>query len=403
MKHHAPPPRPLVGLDDFAALMAATAQARTRAAAAILAGRPIPEEVQPELVQALADLEEAGDRDGRAELETAEDQSVTLDIVEETTQLENDVVYLEQGREALFKHLSRRHHGFRDAIKRGLRLVAGQSPGLLLVDGDGALREPGQRFVTAVQPVWNAVALGRFAQARVRRQLVFSAGPLSGPGLTDLLTMPPHLFACAASLGRQHRHADGREGEVPLSAQKAALLEAINARLAMLLADPSWRVFAFVGSGLQFCRGVTRVARQDALAGVDPEASLDLLEHIHDVVDAVDPERVHFRVEDNGLDVSIVPTAGEEDLSQPFTPAEGLRAVDAALDLGLGQGPVLACCGGASGLALLEALIPLAGDPRCLFVADREESAHRAEALCRNTVVVSHPDLVAAILSSAAP
>lgn len=401
MKHHALSPRELPDLDAFAAVMTETLAPRRQATDAILAGRPLPEAAQPVLEQVLADLEEAGGRDGRADLDAAEDLAVTLDLAEEAAQLENDVVYLEQGREPLFKHLGKRHHGFRDALKRGLRLVTGQPAGLLLVDGDGALCQAGQRLTTAVQPAWNAVALARFAQARSRRLLVFSTGPL--PALAERLTMPPHVPALAGSLGRQYRDVDGKEGEAPLSAEKAALLEAINARLAMLLADPSWRVFTFVGTGLRFCRGETRVARQDALGSVDPDASLDLLEHIHDVVDAVDPERIHFRVEDDGLEVAVVPTAEGEVTPGHFTPADGLRFVDAALGLTLTETPVLVCGGGASGLALLAAVATLTRDVRCLYVADRPDQARRAEALCPRTVTVPHPDTLSAILSSAAP
>ena len=75
MKHHAPPPRDLTGLDAFVSLMTETALVRAQAAA-ILAGRPVPAEALPTLSQALADLEEAGGRDGRAPLETAEDQEI---------------------------------------------------------------------------------------------------------------------------------------------------------------------------------------------------------------------------------------------------------------------------------------------------------------------------------------
>jgi len=403
MKHHAPPPRDLTGLDAFVSLMTETALVRAQAAAAILAGRPVPAEALPTLSQALADLEEAGGRDGRAPLETAEDQVVTLDLSEEREQLGNDVVYLEQGREALLKHLGRRHHGFREAVSRGLRLVSDLRCNVLLYDGDGAMRASGQRFASAVQPAWNAVAVARFALARAGRPLVWTSAPLDGPGLGALITMPPGVFAFAGSLGRQYRATDGRAGEAPLSPEKAALLDSINARLAALLADPSWRVFGYVGSGVQFCRGETIVARQDARETVDDESSLDLLEHIHDVVDAVDPERIHFRVEDDGLDVSIVPTSEREDVWREFLPAEGLRFVEAALELHLDRGPHLICCGGPAGLALLDALVTRNGDTRCLFVTDREDLAGRARAVCPETVVVSHPDMATAVLSSAAP
>lgn len=412
MKHHVPPPRELTSCNALVERMAETAQARRQATAAILAGKPVPTEALDTLSQVLSDLEEAGGREARATLEVTEDQTASLDLTEETRQVANDVIYLEQGREALMKHLGRQHHGFRDMVNRGLRLIAGQSHQVLLLDADGALRAPGQRLLTAVQPTWNAVSLSRFALARTTHSLLWSGGPLSGDGgLAERLTLPVHVAALAASLGREHRDTDGHIGQAALSGEKANLLAAINDRLRQLLADPTWRAFAYVGTGLQLCRSESRVARQDALESVDPETSLTLLEHVHDIVDGVDPERIHFRVEDNGLDVAIVPTAAGEDDWWEFTPAEGLRAVDAALGLGFGQGSRLLCCGGSSGLALLAALAgPTAGLPaaagaqtRCLYVADRSELADRAKAVCPATVVVSHPDALAAILSAAAP
>ncbi|MHC1711934.1 MAG: hypothetical protein AB9872_07285 [Solidesulfovibrio sp.] len=403
MKHHPPEPRPLESLDAFAALMAETAVSRRQAAAAILAGHPVSPEIPAFLAQAQADLDEAADRDGLAELELAEDQTLRLDVTEETQQLENDVTYLEEGREALLKKLAKRHHGLRDAVRRGLKDIAGQSVNVLLYDFDAALRAPGQRFTTAVQPAWNAVALARFALARSRHPLIWSEAPLSGPGIADLTTVPPRAFAYAASLGRQYKDTEGHDGATPLSLEKASLLESINARLSMLLADPNWRAFGFIGSGLQFRRGETIIARQDALQSLDEEASLSLLEHIHDIVDAVDPERLHFRVEDDGLDVAVTPTSTNQDVWRDYSPAEGLRAADAALTLDLGQGPHLVCCGGPSGLALLEALLPVTKDVRCIFVTDRDDLGRRAMLACPKTAVVAHPDIAAAILSAAAP
>lgn len=403
MKHHPPDSPPLETLDAFATLMTGTAALRRQAAAAVLAGRPVPLEVQAALARDHAALEAAADRDGRAVLEVGEDQTLRLDLSEETRQIENDVLYLEDGREALLKHLGRRHHGFRDALRQGLREIAGPAVNLLLCDADAVLRAPGQRFVTAVQPAWNAVALARYAMARARRPVLWTEAPLSGPGLADLATLPPRTFAYAASLGRQIVDPDGRESASPLSLQKSSQLESINARLAMLLTDPSWRAFTYLGSGLQFRRGETVVARQDALGTVGEDASLELLEHVHNIVDAVDPEREHFRVEDDGLDVAVTPTATGQEAPRAFTPAEGLRALDQALSLDFGHGPHLACCAGPSGLALLEALAGQASDLRCVFVTDRNDLAARARQICPKAAVVAHPDLAAALLSAAAP
>jgi len=403
MKHHLPDPRPLASLDDLTALLAETAVLRRQAVAALVAGSPMPPEAPPALAQALADIEEAVDRDGMAELELAEDQTMRLDLSEERRQLENDVVYLEEGREALLKALAKRHHGLRDLVRRGLRVLAGQSVGVFLCDCDAILRAPGQRFVTAVQPAWNAVALTRFAMARTRKPVLWSEAPLRGPGIVDLATVPPRTFAYAASLGREFRDAAGSEGVAPLSHEKITLLESINARLAILLADPSWRGFTCIGSGLQFRRGETVVARQDENASIDEEASRALLENVHNIIDAVDPERLHFRVDDDGLDLAVTPTATSQDLWRDFSPAEGLRATDAALSLDLARGPLLACCAGPSGLGLLTALRPLATDLHAIFVTDRDDLGRRALDLCPKATVVPHPDVAAAILSAAAP
>ena len=197
MKHHRPEPRPLDSLDDVIALLADTTTLRRQAVAALLAGRPMPPEIPAALAQTLADLEEASGRDGTAELELGEDQPLRLDLAEETRQIENDVVYLEEGREALLKQLAKRHHGLRDTVRRGLRAVTGQNFGVLLCEGDAVLRAPGERFVTAVQPAWNAVALTRFAMARTRKPVLWSEAPLSGPGIADLCVVPPpYLRLC---------------------------------------------------------------------------------------------------------------------------------------------------------------------------------------------------------------
>lgn len=403
MKHRFPVRAAPLPLEDFSALTRETAELRRLAAGAILAGRPVPPGIAAGLGRARDILEEAVERDGRLVLTLGDDQRLRLELGEELTQLENDVVYLEEGREALLKHLAKRHHGFRDAVRRALRELAPPSVNLLLCQAGALLRAPGQRRVTAAQPAWNAVALGRFAAARAKRPVLWSAAPLSGPGLADLCAVPRQDFTLAGSLGRQLLDTQGRESAWPMPLRQASLLEAINARLAMLLADPDWRAFAYVGSGLQFRRGETVVARQDSRESVDEDASLALLEHVHDIVDAVDPEREYFRVKDDGRDVAVSPTAREAGDGQEFTPAEGLRALADALGLDLGQGPHLACCGGTPGLELLEALAAHTDDLRCLFVTDREELGAKARELCPRTTVVAHPDIAAAVFSAAAP
>lgn len=403
MQQSQPQRRPLASLDDLTRLMAHTVALRREAAAAVLAGRPVAPDIPAELAQALADLHKAAGRDHIAELTRGDDVALRLDLAEETSQLENDLAYLADGREALLKRLGKHRPGLRDAIRRGLKVVAGESVNTLLIDCDALFRAPNQRVLTAVQPAWNAVAACRYALARSRKPVLWSEAPLTGPGLVDRATVPPRTFAYAASLGRQWRDAEGNQGQAPLSPEKAALLGALNDRLAALMADPAWLAFTYVGAGLQFRRGETSIARQDSAGSIDEDASLALLEHVHDVIDAVDPERQHFRVDDDGHDITVTPTAATRDLWNDFSPAEGLRNLDAGLALDLAKGPHLVCCAGPQGVALLAALAEWTADLRALLVTDRDDLASRAAAICPRTAVVRFPDTVAAILSAAAP
>ncbi|WP_300156173.1 hypothetical protein [Solidesulfovibrio sp.] len=403
MKHRPSAARAATSLDDLAALMAASAELRRQAAAAILAGKPVAAQVIAGLAEIRDALDAAVDRDGMAQLAAGDDQAARLDLSEETAELENDVLYLEEGREALLKHVGKRRKGLRDAVRDALRALALHGVETLLCQSDALFRAPGQRFVTAVQPAWNAVALGRYAAARAARTVLWSAAPLSGPGLADLRALPRRACALAGSGGRQILDAEGRESAWPMPLAKASLLESINARLAMLLADPEWRAFAFMGSGLQFRRGETVVARQDDRETVGEDLSRSLLEHIHDIVDAVDPEREHFRVEDDGRDVVVTPTTNAADAGGNFSAGDGLRALEQALGTNLAQGPHLLCCAGADGIELLEALLERTEDVACLFVGDREDLGRKARELCPRTALAGHPDTAAAVFSAAAP
>lgn len=403
MQHPPPHIEPVESFDGLLVLMAQTAALRRQAAAAILAGRPLPAELPAGLGLALAELRKAAGRDHVASLSQGEDVSLDLNLAEEISQLENDIAYLEDGREALLKRLGKHRPGLRDAIRRGLKNIAGETVNSFICDCDALYRPASQRLLTTIQPAWNAVAASRFAMARSKKPLLWSDAPLTGPGIIDRATMPPQTFAYGASLGRQWQTPDGNQGEAPLSQEKTDLLEAINARLAVLMADPAWIAFTCVGTGLQFRRGETSIARQDATASIDEDASLALLEHVHDVVDAVDPERLHFRVDDDGHDITITPTAANRDLWNDFSPAEGLRNLNAALGLNLETGPHLVCCTGPQGVSLLAAMAGYTADLRAIFVTDRDDLAHRATTICPRTAIVRHPDTVAAILSAAAP
>ena len=395
------PGGPPASLEDLEQLLLHAASARRAAAAAILAGRPVPSEVTATIARLGMDLRRSAGRDHIAALAHSEDASLRLDLGLEIEQLENDALYLEDGREALRKRLGKRRPGLGDAVRRGLKAIAGETFNTLICDADALFRPAGHRLATSFQPAWNAVAAGRFAMARSRHPVLWSDAPL--PSLLARAALPPQTFAYAGSLGRQWQTVAGDQGQAALSQEKTELTQAMAERIQTLMASPDRLPFLWIGSGLQTGQGEISIARQDAAHSVDEDDSLTLLEHIHDAVDAIDPQRQHFRVDDDGYDVTITPTSANRDLWNDFSPAEGLRNIDQALDLDLANGPHLVCAAGSPGVALLAALAAHTPNLRAILVTDRADLAARATAICPHVAIVRHPDTVASILSAAAP
>jgi hypothetical protein len=395
------PGGPPASLEDLTQLLDRAAAARRAAAAAILAGRPVPPEVTAAIARLGADLRRCAGRDHVAALTHSEDTSLRLDLGLEIEQLENDALYLEDGREALRKRLGKRRPGLGDAVRRGLKALAGETFNTLICDADALFRPAGHRLATSFQPAWNAVAACRFAMARSRRPVLWSEAPL--PSLLARSALPPQTFAYAGSLGRQWQTAGGDQGQAALSQEKTDLTQAMAERITSLMASSDRLPFLWIGSGLQLRQGEISIARQDAARSIDEDDSRNLLEHIHDAVDAVDPQRQHFRVDDDGYDVAITPTSANRDLWNDFSPAEGLRNIDQALGLDLAKGPHLVCAAGSSGVALLAALAARTPNLRAILVTDRDDLAARARELCPHVAIVRHPDTVASILSAGSP
>ena len=395
------PGGPPASLEDLKQLLDRAASARRTAVAAILTGRPVPPEAMAEIARLGADLRRCAGRDHLAALSHSEDASLRLDLGLEIEQLENDALYLEDGREALRKRLGKRRPGLGEAVRRGLKAIAGETFNTLLCDADALFRPAGHRLATSFQPAWNAVAAGRFAMARSRRPVLWSDAPLTS--LLARAALPPQTFAYAGSLGRQWQTAASDQGQAALSREKHELTQAMAERITSLMAASDRLPFLWVGSGLQLRHGEISIARQDVARSIDEDDSLTLLEHIHDAVDAIDPQRQHFRVDDDGYDVTITPTSANRDLWNDFSPAEGLRNINQALDLDLATGPHLVCAAGSPGVALIAALAAHTPNLRAILVTDRDDLAARATELCRHVAIVRHPDTVASILSAGSP
>ena len=79
----------------------------------------------------------------------------------------------------------------------------GKKP-ILITDWDGTMKDYCSQYATNLQPTYSAIGMANFAKMFTRLTAVLTAGPLRGPGILDLTSLPidgPILFS--GSWGRE--------------------------------------------------------------------------------------------------------------------------------------------------------------------------------------------------------
>jgi len=377
-------------LDEFYGLMDASAVIRRRAVAAMLAGgEPSPQDAAAlhRVLEALRSLPEEG---ALRALEVEPGLTMRADIGAEAAGIEEDILFLENGEEALFAFLDARAPGLaEEAGKLAARLFA-TCPApwrAFLTDRDGTVARYFGRYRSSVQSVWNAVLLARFARNRTKRSVLLTSAPLQG--LRSVSVMPEGIFDLAGSKGRECLDWNGRRHAVPLDPGQQDVLDRLAAGLHALLAVPQNRKFALIGSGFQIKAGQLTVARQDASGLVLPDESARFLGEVRALVGTAAPGE-EIDILDTGLDIEIMPALPET--GRGFGKAEAVRFLDDALDLSLADGPVLVAGDTEADLPMLAEAAALSPAPFCFLVTRDAGLAAQLPALCPDHAVASSPD-----------
>jgi hypothetical protein len=391
-------------LADFYGLMRSTVPVRRALTEEVLDSRQPATDGVSRLREALSALEAipAETAGQRLELETG--RFIHVDLGYETEELRKDVLYLEEGEEALLANLAERHPELPDelsacvdALKRGFFQA-------FVSDRDGTVNNYCGRYASSVQSTYNAVFLTRFARVRSRRSVMLTSAPLIDVGIADMSVSPNDAFVLAGSKGREYLDRDGRRREHPIELEKQLRLDTLNQRLDTLLQQPGNEVFTLIGSGFQRKFGQTTIARQDIGGSAPRERSERFMEEVRRFVRDLDPEEAFFRVEDTGLDLEIILTIeGDEDGSpRDFDKGHGVRFLDRDVPLTVERGACLVCGDTASDLPMLEACLDLAPHTRAVFVTRDEELRERVRSILPEALFVGEPDTLVAALNALA-
>jgi len=394
-------------IQQFYALMKATWKVRRRQVARIMRGKSPGIQDCERLAAHLDALRAIPRRDGRFELTTgriAGGGALYLELDYEIGELQKDLIFLRQGEEALLAHLQRLHSGFQDQLAAAIHFCAGMQPesGCLISDRDGTVNNYCGRYLSSVQSSYNAVFLCRFAARMVRHAVILSSAPLSGGGLEELTVSPAGWLVLAGSKGREYLDEKARRGALAIEPQQQRQLDRLNRRLAGLLQQPRYELFALIGSGLQFKFGQTTVARQDIYGSIPAEESERFAELILDLIREIDPDGRCFRSEDTGKDIEIILTLPDGSGFRDFDKGDGIRFLDSELSLHLDRGGNLVCGDTASDIPMITAAAACSPDLWTIFVSEDAVLKEAVRHACPRAHFVSQPDILVSVFNALA-
>ncbi|MFW6388095.1 MAG: hypothetical protein ACOC0B_02360 [bacterium] len=250
--------------------------------------------------------------------------------------------------------------------------LAGSHFSAFLTDRDGTVNGYCARYVTAVQPAWVALALSRFAHSCCDRAVVLTAAPLEGPGLTDISTMAHEAAVLAGSKGREFRSEDGARVRQRLPESGAQALEQCSLAVSRLYETERYRLFPYIGGGLQRKHGLTSVSYQDVGKSVPAALSAEFRERVVAEVDAMNAaagtHEPPLGWEDTGRDLEVSLREGVSG-GHGFDKGDGVRYLAHELDLDLDGRRVLVCGDTASDIPMVEQALALGARVETVFVA----------------------------------
>jgi len=342
-----------------------------------------------------------GRTEGRERRVMAGDREVTVMLDYEFDELEKDLRFMEDGELALEHYLASRHDDFRREVERLSEYLAGQVFHSFLTDRDGTVNNYCGRYRSSHQATYNAVFLTRFVRTCTKRSVILTSAPLDNGGLLSLTAMPEGSVCYAGSAGREYRSESGERGSLSMTSDQKRHLKELNERIGELLSKPENRVFATIGSGVQYKFGQTTVSRQDIQGSIPEEKSLEFAHTVSSLMRSVDPSGRHFRISDTGKDIEIILTVNGD---REFTKGDGAEFLDDKLGLRISEGTCLVCGDTKSDIAMAEYAVRTAGPDHTwvVFVTEDPDLQKSVREIAPNARFASTPDVLVSALNATA-
>ncbi|KJH52019.1 hypothetical protein DICVIV_01830 [Dictyocaulus viviparus] len=172
-------------------------------------------------------------------------------------------------------------------------------------------------------------------------------------GILDVSTIPPGYYYYGASAGREwFVDPTNKFKDTSIPEQHLHLLDEVFQKISQLLERQEFRVFTWVGSGLQKHYGHLTIAHQDIYGSVKKDLSEELFDEINRIVMMIDPENNVLDVKSSNLDIKIYLKGKGAD--QHFNKGHGIRLLCEKMKCDLKEGNILVCGDSTTDLPMLE-------------------------------------------------
>ncbi len=381
-------------LDDFYSSMRELRDLRSKIVSAIVDAESIDVTDLKKLEHIKLQLEDIPKKNGQFKLKTSFGKSILLELDYELGELKKDNIFLKYGRDALKDHLQKENPSFNEDVEKGVNFLKKSDYKHFVTDRDGTISNYCGRYQSSVQPIYNALCLLQFQKSLPGTAIILTSAPLFNIGLADISVQPEGNYILAGSKGREML-AEGESYTFPIEPEQQLKLDDLNQAIENLLKRKKYRLFRYIGSGLQYKFGQTTLARQDKNNSISEKKSLKLKKKIEKILKELDPNADYFSLEDTGKDLEIMLNVkSDENTPEEFDKGHGLKFIYKHLNENISNEHVLVCGDTASDVPLISAAQELGAKVTTVFVTEDEELKKRVKDVCSNAFFVSSPDVL---------
>jgi len=358
-----------------------------------------------ELRDMLVALENIPKKEDKYILTLCGEKNIGLDLSYEINEIKKDLLFLEDGEAAFDIFLAELYPGFDEAVNAGYELLKDVPLRNFITDRDGTINNYCGRYASSTQSVYNSIYLSRFAEVVTDNSVILTSAPLEDIGLVDISVNKPGIFIYAGAKGRRYIGKDQNRGQKPIKEFRQKKLDAFNKKIKELVKKKEYQIYTFIGSGLQFKFGQTTIARQNMAGSIPEDVSRNFLDIIKNMVGQIDPDKEFLRIEDTGTDIEVLLTieSDEDDVElKDFDKGDGVKFLNEALGLDLGNGANLICGDTNSDVPMVPASMDYTKDTWAIFVTRSDELKEKVREVCPNSYFVPEPDMLVAILNKLA-